>query len=733
MQKVKTRKIMLGMGTALGAMLWANQGVLAQEAPVSPAAPDEAQADQEADAVGLEDIVVTGRKRARAEDIQDTPLSITAFSSAQLDRAVVEDLTDVGRMTPNASLQQSSQRGIQNFAIRGMGISGSTPSDEPAVGVFQDGVYWGANYGALGDLFDMEGVEILRGPQGTLFGRNVTGGAVTVRSARPGNEFEGNVTAGVGSHGLVEGSAVLNAPLVDDLLAVRLAVQARTFDGYFFDTNTGSDYGESTSFLVRPSIRLTPTPNFDITLLGEYYSEEGDPTVARGIAPNTIPGGPVTLPEREGYVTPSDYWSVSPNVRGSNDIQVRFAMLEANWRIGGGVLTSITGYRDVATRVVTDYDGTPSRAFAQGIRYDQNQFSSELRYAREIGDWLNFTVGAYYFDQEVGFSETRDLNNGTLRLATSSILDNSSFAVFAEADVTLTEGLTVTLGARYTDESKTASAAPFGRCSYDLSTCTFTGPREYSGDNLSPKLGVSYRWGDQLVFASVTRGYRSGGFSLRGTPLVEPYGAETVTAYEAGFKTDLLNRHLRFNASLFYNEYKDLQRTVLGVSPEAGVIQSVFNAADATIQGLELELTAILTDNLTLGAAYGFTDADYQTFLGVANPENREFVRVPRHTGTVALNYERNLDAGGRIAGRLSANYTGAYFYDDPNQQQQDAYTLVDASLAYTTPSDITFSIYGKNMTNEAYSPWGSTLGALGQNLFPGAPRTFGMRVSARF
>jgi len=725
---VNNRKIVSSVSATLAVALLAQETAFAQVGTPTIADPAPQSAGTQ-----LEEIVVTGRKRARAEDIQDTPVSITAFNASQLDRAIVEDLSDVGRMTPNASLQPSSQRGIQNFSIRGMGISGSTPSDEPAVGVFQDGVYWGSNYGALGDLFDMEGVEVLRGPQGTLFGRNVTGGAVTVRSARPVNEFEGIVTGGLGNYGLVEGSVVLNTPIVDDVFAGRIAVQGRTFDGYFTDTNTDSDYGKSNTLLVRPSLLLRPNADLDITLLGELYREKGDPTVARGIAPNTIPGGPLTLPEREGYVTPRDYWSVSPNDRGFNDIKVRFAMLEANWRVGPGVLTSITGVRDVKTRVQTDYDGTPSRGFLQGIFYDQDQFSSELRYAAEVGDWLSFTVGGYYFKQNIDFRENRDLNNGTQRLATRSILDNESFAAFAEADLTPIERLTITAGLRYTDESKTASAAAFGRCTFHFATCTFTGPREYSDDNLSPKLGISYQMDNVLLFGSVTRGFRSGGFSLRGTPLVEPYQSETVTAYEAGFKSDLLDRRLRFNASLFYNKFDDLQRTVLGVSQEAGVIQSVFNAADATIKGVELELTAIVADGLSINANYGYTDANYKTFAGVANPADREFVRVPKHTGTLAVNYERELGNGSRIAGRASANHTGSYFYDDPNLLQQDAYTLVDASLAYTTPGNITFTLYGKNLTKEEYSPWGSTLGALGQNLFPGAPRTYGLRVSARF
>lgn len=732
-------KLKLAAGTAFAALIATAAPALAQvqEEASSPSAEQAPTIDEEdqqaADQGGLAEIIVTGRKRARAEDLQDVPISVTALSSEQLESAVALDLVDVGRLTPNASLQESSQRGIQNFAIRGMGISGSTPSDEPAVGIFQDGIYWGSNYGALGDLFDVEGVEILRGPQGTLFGRNVTGGAVVLRSARPTSDFSASVMAGVGSYDLLESSLVVNGGTDNDVLAGRIAVQVRDFDGYFTNTLTGRDYGGSKSILVRPSIRLRPSDTLDITLIGEHYTDEGSSTVVRGVAPNTVPGGPLTLPEREGYVTPDDFWSVSPDEPGFSDIRVRMGVLDVNWEVAGGVLTSVTGYRDVRTRVLTDFDGTPSQGFLQGIRYDQDQFSTELRFAREVSDWLNFTVGLYHFDQKLDFGENRVLNNRTQLLATRSILDNDSQAAFAEADITVIPGLDVTVGGRYTREKKTASAAQFGRCTLDFATCTFTGPRTYKGDNFSPKIGVSYQWDDQLVFASFTRGFRSGGFSLRGTPLVEPYLPEKVSAYEAGFKSDLLDRRLRLNATVFYNEFSNLQRTVLGVSAEAGVIQSVFNAADATIQGLEAELTAVLTDELTFSANYGYTDASYDTFLGVANPEDREFVRVPKHTALAALTYQREFDNGGKLLARGSASYTSGYFYDDPNLLRQDGYVLLDATLSYTTPSDITLTIYGKNLSEEEYAQWGSTLGALGQNLFPAAPRTFGLRVSTKF
>lgn len=722
------RKSQLMLATGLSAL-----ALSALSAPVM--AQDVAEGQSAGNAARLDDIMVVSRKRAAGEVLQNTPVAATAFGAQQLEEAGVKDLTDVGRMAPSVSLQPSSQRGVQNFSIRGMGVSGSTPSDEPAVGIFQDGIYWGSNYGALNELFDMEGVEMLRGPQGTLFGRNVTGGAVSVRSARPSFNASAEGTAGIGNYGLKEASGVVTGPLIGDKLAGRLAIQTRRLDGYFTNTVTGKDYGESDSFIVRPSVTWEPTSTFSVTALAEWFSDTGDPTVVRGIAPCTIPGCAPNLPTREGFVTSPDYYKVAFNEPGSNDVDVFLGVVEANWDIFGGVLTSVTGVRNVKTRVLTDFDGTPSAGFLQQIAQDQEQFSTELRFAADVNRFLSYTVGLYYFDQTFDFRERRSLNNNATNIATRSYLDNDSFAAFADADFNLTDRLTVTAGVRYTEETKTASAAAFGACSLDWANCTFTGPLSTSDENVSPRISVSYDIDDnQLIYASATRGFRSGGFSLRGTALIEPYRAEEVTAYEVGYKGDLLDRRLRLNLAAYQNTYDDLQRTVLGVSESAGVVQSVFNAAAATVTGFEVEMTAILTNNFEITAAYGYTDAQYDEYLGYADPSAISFVRIPENTGTIAARYQRTLEGGGQIVARAAAQYTDEYFYDDTNLLKQEPYTLVDTSLAYTNPSGVwTVTVWGKNLTAEEYAPWGSTLGALGENRFPAAPRTFGIRLQARY
>ncbi len=691
-----------------------------------------------ATSVLLETVLVSARKRAADEAVEDTPLAISAFSAQQLEAVFADNLDDIGKLAPSVGLKPTSQVGGQNFTIRGMGVSGTTASDEPAVGIIQDGVFWGSNYGAMLETFDVESVEILRGPQGTLFGRNVTGGAVLVRTARPSGDFDMAWQTVIGNYGRFDLSGKIEGPVIEDKLAAKLAVLDRNLGGYHDNLTNGTDFGENHSTVIRGTLLATPTENFQATLILENYRQKGDSIGAVGVE---VPGN---LPYNDGFRESSDWWAVQLDSPGYSDIEVNFGVLEMSLEALSGKFTSITGVRDVEVASTTDYDGSQFSYFNQSIGFDQDQFSQELLYSSEYDGRVNFTAGVYYFAQEFTHSEGRDLARHTTLTVTRGNLEQESYAAFGEADIRLADRWVLTLGGRYTEETKEAKSVPFTPAAtlcadgtiYGFDDCTFVyGPSDdHTWSDFSPKVVLGFTPNDEhLIYASATRGFRSGGYSMRGNPIFEPFDAEEVNAFELGYKGELADGRVRLNVSGYVNKYKDLQRTVLGVDPVFGVVQSTFNVADATIQGIELDVVAQATDRLVLTAAYGYTDASYDSAVPGFDTD-LEFVRVPEQTAAASATYTFDLGELGELSLRGGVSYTDSEFFNDANTVFGPAYTLVDASVDYVSPDrKWKVSLFGKNLTKEEYSYWGSTLGALGANRFVGAPLTWGVRVGYEY
>ena len=725
---------------------------LAASLVVPGALAQEQAAETQARSSLLEEIVVRARKKAEGEAAQDTPIAMTAFGEAQFKAVFADDLGDLGMMSPNVELKPSSQVGNQNFTIRGMGVSGTTPSDSPAVGVFQNGVFWGVNYGSLLDTFDVESVEILRGPQGTLFGRNVTGGAVVVRTKRPDGEFGLDAEAVMGNYGRQDIAVGIQGPLVEGLLSGRLAVLKRGHDGYYNNLEKGGDdFGKTDSTVARATLTLTPTENFDATLIVEGYEEDGDSVAAIGFE---VPGN---LPYNNGFRQPDDWWDIRLDNPGESDIEVDSFTLEMNWDLGHGVITAISGYRDLSVYNHTDFDGSGFSGFNQSIDLEQDQFSQEIRYASTFSDWVEFTLGAYHFEQEQDYREGRALNNGANVFASGNHMEQDSQALFGEVDFNLSEQWVVTVGGRYTRENIEAQTVPFGGCPLDTSIadpklrirdlslpCNLgpTGDEDWS--DFSPKLGLTWTPDENhLVYATATRGFRSGGFSLRGNNLLPPFDSEEVTALELGYKGDWFDNRLRVNAAIYSNDYDDLQRTIL-VPSGVGVTQSTGNAAQASIDGFEIDLVAQLTDQLVLTVGYGYTDASFDEYEGFdvtgdGTPDpgiakGLDFTRVPEDSYSAQLLYDYPTSNGGNINVRLAGTYTDSQWFDDRNTILEPSYTVVDASVTYTLPKEQwKVSVFGKNLGDEEYAYWGSSLGALGANRFGGAPRTTGIKVTYEY
>ncbi len=706
----------------------------------------------------LEEIVVVAQKKGFGESIQDVPISITAFSGDQAEAMFAVNLTDIGLATPNASLTElPTFPGVANFVVRGMGTVGqSIPSADPAVGVSIDGVSLGTIYGVVTDLFDLEAIEVLRGPQGTLLGRNVTGGAISMRTTRPTDEFVGKVRVGVGNYGKLDGSVLLSGP-INDQWGVKLAVLKKDRDGYFDAPNIGGDrVGQSETTLIRPAISYK-NDSFDATLIVENGSINAD-----GLAAITYEAdGQTTLDPFAQRITLQDQ-------RGFSELDWTQVTFEANADLWGGKATAILGTRDLEQGGVGDIDGfTGARFhFANGTGLDQEQSSLELRWSGNLNERVNLTAGAYFFDQEYTYRERRILVDAVDRRGVS-VIDHSTQGVFAQADIAMSDNLSLILGGRYTKETKDAAIGVIGDPNAVGDCATIAPPlsdevpqaladcrpaliddEEWS--NFTPKVGVNWQIGDDVLgFASFTRGFRSGGYNVRFTDLSfitnpssptstpGPYDEESVNAFELGIKSTLNDGRVRLNASVFNNEFDDLQRTSLNAAGG----QEILNAASGTIRGLEVDTVIGLTDRLVLQAGFGYTDATYDSFASAEaqtglSASELDFVLAPEITFSAAATYDWDLSPESSLSGRVAVAYVDDAPSDDFNTVRNEAYDFIDASLTYINDNGLKVAFYGKNITDEVYYDFGtnfSTSALAVRSYWLTPPRTYGVEVTYEF
>ncbi|MGI9327371.1 MAG: TonB-dependent receptor [Pseudomonadales bacterium] len=704
----------------------------------------------------IEEILVTATKRATAEAAQDVPISITAFSGAQLEAARVERLSDVRFLVPNAQLQPMST--IPNgtlFSVRGAGTSSSIPSDDPAVGVFVDGVVLGILNGSNLDTFDLESMEILRGPQGTLFGRNVTAGAVLARTARPSFERSGDARIVVGTDGRFDAAAKITGTLIEDRLAGKLAVMYLSTDGNFSNTNGNgtpipggvlgrrapleSDYGENENIIIRPSLRFTPNESLTIDVIGEYSDTEGDSNAPHKQRDNTQ-----GFPASQGPDL-DDWDEVSLSTNGINEYEYYSLVIDATLETERGAWTSVTGYRDMDQYSMIDTDGGAGDIFVFVSNPEQDQFSQEIRWSGTLfDDNFEVTVGGYYFTQTINYIEGRHIFGGCrfivglgtcgavggiapIQQVLGGDVDHDAFGVFVDTSWNVTENFIVNLGLRYTDEEKDADISVPGDCSLTnpsswSPSCNPAFSDSESWSNVSPAVGVQYYFDEQTqVYASWKRGFRSGGFNIRnsgGVVAVSPkYDEETVDTFEIGVKADI-SETLRVNAAYFHSTYEDLQR--VAVQPDS--TQRTLNAAEATIQGGEVEVNWLATANFSIAANIGILDGSYDDMssgallalnnarlvsrspdgpFSVVTEDDLDLARLPDFNAALTAIYDQPLGDAGLLTFRLSTKYVDERWNNDSNLYELPDYTTVDASIMYTSPgARWTATVFGKNMTS---------------------------------
>jgi iron complex outermembrane receptor protein len=722
----------------------------------------------------MEEVMVTAQKKSSAEAVQDVPIAISAYSGDKVEAMFAVTLTDIGTSSPNTSLaEQGTVPHTGNFIIRGMGTTGqSIPSSDPAVGVVQDGMPYGLIYGVVTDLFDLESIEILRGPQGTLFGRNVTGGAVVMRTTRPSDDFSGKVKATIGSHGQRDVSAVVTGPISDSVNG-KIAVISKDRDGLWFNTTTGGHQGASETLIVRPAITFKGE-GYDLTAIAESASIKGDGMAARSFYLDTaFLNDTVLATGVESYdIDPWADNTTETDTKGDLDLSWSSLVVEHNLDLWGGTLTTIASVRDLDQDTWGDIDGAAGTIrfeFAEGSGISQTQKSFESRWSGNVNESVSLTAGINLFDQEYTYRERRLLVDAVERPSESTI-DHSTFGVFAQAEYDVSEDITLILGGRYSSEDKDAAIGVIGdpggvgSCSsiydpsgatvatrtVDWSDCRQVFNDSASWSNFSPKLGVNWTLNeDMLAYASLSRGFRSGGYNVRFTDATVvttpdnptstpgPYNEETVDAFEVGFKSMLLDGRVKLNMALFFNEIDDMQKAA---NNQSGV-QTVFNAASATIQGFEVDSVVAVSDYTTFEFGYGYTDAEYDSADYLVEKTGRaadefKFQMVPERTTSMALTHERPVGDRGYITLRGSYSYIDSVASDDFNFLMLPQYELFDASVSFTSIDEsLKVAVFGRNLKDEVYSHFGfDNSGGLGsKTVWLAPPRTYGVELTYNF
>ncbi len=673
----------------------------------------------------LEEVVVTARKRT--ESMQDVPLSVTAFGADQLEALKIRDLTNLAVGMPNVALDDvATSRGYANFSIRGLGINSSILSIDPTVGVFIDQVYLGIAGGIIFDMFDLESIEVLRGPQGILFGRNVTGGAVLINTRKPGDEFEASVRAAVdggddgGLNKYLMGS--VGGPLTDNLGA-RLTAYYNEDDGWFENLYNGDDFGEVEQKMLRPVVVWRPSDTTELIMRWEHTEIEGQgPAAQNHVNGSGVPGVVASFKR--------DSFDFSIDEEGDQEIDTDFVTVEFNWDVGfgDGTVTNIFGWRDYESTTLGDIDAQPFFIFHALSWTEAEQYSNELRYNGTFDDRANVTAGIYYFTNEIDYHERRLIPSATTvggQFDGGGYYDVETWAAFGAVDYDLSDKLTLTAGIRYTYEEKEADIASLSQqlgvpcnlvdpdTSKGETTCAIDFSDDDSWSTWSPKLGLTYHLtDDSRIYGHWTRGYRSGGYNLRNTSLDPadvpgPFDEEQVDNFEIGYKSEFGRG--RLNAALFYNDITDLQRELNKGGP-IGVIQLVRNTADAEILGVEIDGTFGLTDNLLLMASLGWIDADYTEVKfdlngdGVVDgkDEDLELPRAAEWTYSVGLTHDLELGNWGFMSSRINYAYRDDSYYLDSNLGWILDQEILDAGIDFhSNDGHWVFGIYGRNLLDD--------------------------------
>ena len=721
-----------------------------------------------------DEIVVTARKRT--ETVQDVPIAVTAFSGEALEARGITSIAEVGKITPNVNYQNNPVAGgsssVATVYIRGIGQRDFLGTIDNGAGFYIDDVIVARTVGAVVDLLDVERVEVLRGPQGTLFGRNNVGGAIKLHTKKPSAEAGGYVDATYGTDNLFRLKGSFDAPMGDNA-AFKLSGLYGRQDGYV-DRPAGGDLGNQEVFAVRGAWLWEPTDNLEVLLAADASKEDDNGPAftladAGTLAPGGFPGfynnlntgGVCGYPGGINSTNPLCYnsqWESETQNFGTaptfSETNTWSAKADIKYTINENVsLRSITAFRDLDAQFARDADGSPNTVVHFFDDFQSEQFSQELQLnATLFEDKVELVAGAYYFKEE-----GENLNNLDFAIAkfqSGSGFETKSQAVYSQATFHATDRLDLTIGGRYTDEDKTFDPDQFvqqnfigipytdqsGNCvlqdrpnggpfapivSVPAAACPVRnlplGAEERETTEFTPMVNVAYDvTDDAMVYATYSEGFRSGGFVQRvfpPLPVVPDFGPEFVDSYEGGVK--YRNGSTTFNAAAFFTEYTDIQ---VRTERPGFVGELEDNIGDAEIWGIELETIFSPMESVYVELAYGYTNAEY-TAIRVEAPLastvglDDSFDHVPEHTVSGAVTKEFDLSSGAALIARIDGNYSSEYANDPDNSLAifTPNIFLANANLKWLSADDkYSVTLGAKNLTNEKYLTSGYLNEAIG-------------------
>ncbi|SDQ38139.1 TonB-dependent receptor [Pseudoxanthomonas sp. CF125] len=731
------------LSLAIGCILLAPAAWAQEAAPAAEAA---------SEATTLDKITVTARKRE--ETLQDVPVAVTAFTPETLDKLNIQDIGDLDAQVPNLTIYAA--RGSSSTAtayIRGVGQADPLWGVDPGVGIYLDDVYIARPQGALLDVFDVGRIEVLRGPQGTLYGKNTIGGAIKYISRGLPQETTGFAQITVGNYNQLDAKAALGGSIggPDSGLRGRVSVASMNRDGFGENLYTGQEVSDKEINAARFQLGAYVDDDLDIQFAFDWMDDQSGVRGAKMLAPNRF--NALLFPAYGTFPPMDDRYDIRSGMKNINDTVMKGASATVNWRPNENwAFKYVIAKRESDTETNIDFDTTPAPIADVKAFYSDSQVSNELQVNYDAGGRARGVTGIYAFDGDAGGQVLNNFFNLSFG-DTQGVVNTKSFAVYTDWTFDLTAKLKLDVGARYTDEDKHAVALNRG-----YTNATFTVPngvvaanfdKTVNFKNVSPKISLDYQiTPDIMLYGLASRGFKSGGYNIRANTTAvprsgEPFDDESVDSFEVGSKMSFFDQRLFLNVAAFHNIYEDIQLSVFTQFIDQNGNPQFFgdftNAGKGTVNGAEIEYQWLPSQHWLISGNLAWLDAKYDEFItgGVNVADSQRFTNAPEFSGAINVEYRTDLANGGNLSARVGYSYQSEVWptTDLSPAIKQDGYGLVSAGVIWKVNDTWSFSLQGSNLADEEYRTTGYNLNtALGVLTgFYGPPRQYSLTARYDF